>query len=289
MNLPPLFSFIPYGYFLNTRLKGTFQKISWVFVYFIPGFFLFSAFTPSFSVHTTALLIIGLILVNYVYENGYLQNDLLTTKQESNPTLRLTPETSQQLRAQLLQIFTLRTIVCLILLFFYFVLSSTQASTQASTQGFWVLCAVLLCTQCLFLLYNAVRNRLNLWLIIPLSFFRFYGFILPFVPFQSWGEFILVTLLLYPVAKFLDFCKQPKFGLSKLSQWIGPVDRFRVFYYAFLTLTLVFAVFLDAISSIYAYVSAYYCCYRILTFWAYQRSSAIRQEITQHNPADYRQ
>ena len=34
-------------------------------------------------------MILSLILINYIYDNGYIQNDVILTKNEKNPTIRL--------------------------------------------------------------------------------------------------------------------------------------------------------------------------------------------------------
>lgn len=108
-----LFTIVPFLYFLKTRLKGKVQRVSWVF---IPSFILFNYFASLAEFKNIVLLIISITLINYMYENGYLQNDIKTTKKEKNPTLRLSPEQMQKVDKNWNKIVFLRATVSLVLI-----------------------------------------------------------------------------------------------------------------------------------------------------------------------------
>src|SRR5690554_3762771 len=83
-------SIVPFLFFAKTRLNSTFQKVSCIFVYFLPVFYIFLHFSAfDFSVSNLMLMVISITFINYIYENGYIVNDVILTKSEANPTLRL--------------------------------------------------------------------------------------------------------------------------------------------------------------------------------------------------------
>jgi hypothetical protein len=165
-----------------------------------------------------------LTLINYVYENGYIQNDVLLTKKEKNPTLRLVTEVLNNIRKNINKILISRFIV---LIFIMYILSFLIEDSKS----YYTLLFIIFFLQLLYLIYNSVRSVLNLYLILPLSYIRFYGFIVPFVEYENLLEFIIATIFIYPLSKFLEFTKQPRYGYKFISGIIGNVDIFRVIYY----------------------------------------------------------
>jgi hypothetical protein len=257
--IPP-YVIVPYAYFLKTRLAGLFQKISWVFVYFIPVGFLYFQFADIRHVADHLLLIIGFLLINYVYENGYLENDIATIKKEKDPTLRLPAADIEVLGKSLSTIFLIRSVVILILLIAYYFFISDSSDIQRPAD-LWILLIVL---QILYLVYNRIRNILNLLLIWPLSFIRFFGFIIPFIPGEQLLVFIIMASLLYPLPKLLEFTRRERFKLKLLSRIVGNIDAFRVKYYIIVLLLCVIIKFVYPRIYIYPYliISAYYLLYR---------------------------
>lgn len=126
---------------------------------------------------------------------------------------------------------------------------------------FIVIIAVL---QLLYIFYNSIRNIGNLYLILPLSFLRFYGFILPLVPLEKWLPLSIMFLFLYPLSKFLEFCKRPRHNLPKLVNLIGNNDLFRVKYYAIVTIALYFYFYFFDSELVSLQVAIYYFCFRTI-------------------------
>lgn len=231
----PSFTYLPYVYFLKTRLTGNFQRVSWLFVYFIPIIFLYSRIASLKNVYDYSLLILGFLIINYVYENGYLENDVQTIKKEEKPTLRLSEEEIRIVDNSFTTIFFIRGVILILMLAGYFICAKY---TTTIVMPFTLLFAALL-LQILYLIYNRIRNIVNLYLIIPLSFIRFFGFILPFVETKDMGWFVLLATLLYPLSKFIEFAQKKRFKTIISKGDTFNVDRFRVKYYLLLTLLLI--------------------------------------------------
>lgn len=260
----PLYVIVPYGYFLKTRLPGLFQKISWLFVYFVPLGYLFFQFADVSSVSDYFMLIVGFLLINYVYENGYIENDIITIKKEEDPTLRLPAGDVEVLEKRLTGIFIIRFLVILVLLAVYFFLAPGSLTFQRPLD----LLILLVVLQVLYLIYNRIRNILNLLLILPLSFIRFFGFIIPFVSERYLFSFVVMASLLYPLPKLLEFTRKDRFRLKILSRLVGNIDAFRVKYYIGLVLLCLIIKYLYPRIYIYPYliISIYFFLYRGIGF-----------------------
>lgn len=276
-----LFTIVPFLYFLKTRLKGKVQRVSWVFVYFIPSFILFNYFAPLVEFKNIVLLIISITLINYIYENGYLQNDIKTTKKEKNPTLRLSLEEMQKVDKNWNKIVFLRVVVSLVLIaLFYFV-----SDDISLTLGLFI---ISLSLQILYLIYNSIRNICNLILILPINYIRFYGFIISFVSIVELPYFVIFSLFLYPVSKFLEFTNQPRYNLQKIANIVGNVDTFRIKYYLSITIVSLL-VFIQTNSYIYfLIVSIYYLLYRLGTYYMINQSKIVQDELLNNIKKEYR-
>ena len=142
--------------------------------------------------------------------------------------------------------------------------------------------------QILYLIYNSVRSVLNLYLILPLSYIRFYGFIVPFVNYENLLEFIILTTFIYPFSKFLEFTKQPRYGYVFLSNLVGDVDRFRIKYYSAISVFFLIIFIFFSIDYIYLILVIYYLMFRLMADLALSKSETIRKDIENNSKKDYR-
>jgi|LSQX01.2.fsa_nt_gb hypothetical protein len=273
-----LFAYVPYLYFLHTRLKGKAQRVSWFIVYFLP----IGMFYYFYNQLSLLALLVMYYLVNLVYENGYIQNDVLTTRKELNPTLRLTVDESRSIYKNVKYVFWVRGIIAAVLLFFLFFLVESDI--------FYIFFGLLIFLQLLYLLYNSVRSRLNFYLILPLSYIRFYA---PFLALWFYTEEYMVLILsifLYPFSKLLEFTRQPRYKFIYLAILVGNVDRFRVFYYlCFVLVSLVF--YTSGFYEVFPLltVSLFYLAYRLLGYFLIQRSERVKSLVNSGAKKVYRE
>lgn len=277
-----LFTIFPYLYFLKSRLESKIQRLPWIFVYFIPNIFLYLYITDfDISFNNIFTMILSLILINYIYENGYIQNDIILTKRETNPTLRIYGEELDNIRKNIRKIFLIRFVITIFILILIFILVDDY-------KIFISILTMSVLLQSLYLIYNSVRSVLNLYLILPLSYIRFYGFIIPFVPYKHLVEFIILTIFIYPFSKFLEFTKQPRYGYEKISKLVGNVDLFRIKYYLIITIIYIIFYFLIEINYIYIFVALYYLAFRFSSYIAINRIDKIKQDISKNSKKEYR-
>lgn len=264
-------SWVPYLYFLKTRLTGRFQRISWFFVYAIPSAILFfNLITFDNTFIGIFVFLTSFLFINYVYENGYIENDVFTVKKEESPTLRLEEKTRKLLEKNVIKISSIRLGVSISLLVPSAIFYSVKFAIGLLLVG------VLL--QINYFIYNRVRGRANLFLVGPLSFFRFYGVLLPIV-FDVSGEameFCVALFLMYPFLKIIEFTKRARFGLEKIPRFVGDVDRFRVIYYMILSLFL----WMFFGTGLLFYVSIYYLVYRFVSYLISKKSKMVKSAIS---------
>lgn len=239
-----------------------FQKVSWLFVYFVPAIFLYLDIVAPDNVYEFILFLDGLLIINYVYENGYLENDVKTIRKETNPTLRLSEDTIKAIDARF-------GIICVLRLFILGLLLSIYAYCSIQSGNgitpLYALLAVIILLQILYLIYNRIRNMANLFIIIPLSFIRFYGFLLPFVPVEHLFQFCIFSLLLYPLPKFLEFSMQDRYRKYFTILPKGNIDLFRVRYYLLLSLFYLITGYIMTLvySRIFLLLAVFYFLYRL--------------------------
>lgn len=280
---PLTFLFIPYFYFVKTRLRSNIQRVSWFFVYFLPTFFLFFYLSDFvFSLNNILLYFVSSLLINYIYENGYIQNDVVLTQKEDKPTLRLSPEVMEWSRRNVFYIFLTRFgIAALMLIFVYFL--------QGHGFSFYLYLVACLSLQIIYFIYNSVRSLLNLFLILPLSYLRFFGFVLPLVTDKIAIEFIAASLLIYPISKTLEFTKSKKYNLKFFPKLINDIDFFRVKYYLTVSVILFLFSFFCSWSYIYLIICVYFFVFRLFAYFLLSKSETIKKVVLIRSQKGYKQ
>lgn len=250
---------IPLWYFHHTRLSSVFQKISWIGVYWVPTLLI-----PFFIFKQNLISVLIIILgINYVYENGYIQNDIYTVTSDNNPTERILAKERNWFKSNIYIIAGARVAIFMLLLVVLYIATLDMKLIVAYV-------AMLTFLQACFNVYNLVKNsRLKHVLIIPLSYIRFHGSLLTLYfsknqESQSFMVLLFLGLILYPVEKWLEFGK--KHG-AFWGKHIGDIDKFRIYYYMISTIALFALTFIldNKGIKIFAAFSLYYTFLRVLT------------------------
>ena len=107
--------YIPFYYLFYTRLKTKMEIVSWIIIFIIPQF-LITYFYLDLRVDIFfQLFLIAQLIFHTLYEVGYIENDISTTKKEKNPTLRLDKKSATYIKNNYQKIIYSR--YCTILLF----------------------------------------------------------------------------------------------------------------------------------------------------------------------------
>lgn len=260
--------FIPFFYYLKTRLDNKIKRLSWQFIYTIPSVILFNHYLELSNITNLSILVLGIILVDYIYENGYIQNDCITIQNEKKPQLRMDDKSIIYVQNHLKFIFLIRSFVIVIGLILFYLLSNSL--TQTIT-----LFSLLITLQLLYLIYNSIRNIFNLILILPLSYIRFYGFIIPFVPQNDLVSFVILTIFLYPFSKTLEFTTRKRFKLTIFKNIITSIDKFRIVYYTF----VVIIFYLLDVNLIFIIIGIFYLLFRTLSYLALSKINFLKKIV----------
>lgn len=263
---------IPNFYFLKTRLKDNKLRFSWFLTYLIPICIFLGVMADKLSLYNVLSFILSLSLINYAYEDGYIYNDIITTQHEANPTLRLPIQDILYIRERIKNIYLLRFSISLSMLLFIFLFSELKYTILSFIVYFTI--------NFIYYVYNNTRTILNLFLIIPLSFFRFFGVVIIYFYSNDFLLQIFVLILLYPLSKFIEFSTRDRFNISLAKKYIKDFNYFRVVYYFIVSLVVYFIYADDKYYFVYLIVALYYFLYRVLCLILISYNKSIRSAVT---------
>lgn len=224
--------YVPLLYAIETRFlkRSKLGFLVWVTEYFFPV--LLSLF---FIISFPNLLIpgiIGIITVYNLYEIGYIQNDCETIKVEKKPTLRISKNELSYYENHKYYIYIIRIFLSIILSIYHCFCQISVTIVIIS----WMILP-------LFFIYNKIRGRMNLYLILLLTTYRYLMPLFLTVSYYD-KQFILIAIVLfvsYPLIKWIEVCAGGKslppevwtrlFLKSYESRFL-----FRIKYYVVLTL-----------------------------------------------------
>lgn len=218
-------SVLPFNYLFHTRLRSSQDRISWVLIHPLPVLFLAGAVGDNSLFSSLVLGVLGLVAFQALYEIGYIDNDVFTTRREVDPTLRLSPSEASFLRTKFSRIAAARALV------FLACLAATEWLLPEGSQGalgaFGLICSV---TMLAFLLHNRIRNRWNVLTYGVLATGRYVS-----VPLLAWGleepAILLAAFLMMPLPRALEHASKPKYRFDLLRRVSVPFERFRAVYY----------------------------------------------------------
>ncbi|WP_334095003.1 hypothetical protein [Helicobacter typhlonius] len=261
-----------------TRLKSLVHKISWICIYFVPITILYLHFAPQESIlDSLPILLVALCITDMIYSNGYIQNDVLTIKNETKPTLRLPTYLLLRMREKFIAIMIGRFALIFIL---FWLLSMLKYEYLL----YFALSMILL--QLLYIIYNTQRNITNLLLIPFLSFLQFFSIILPIIDKNFYT--LLGLFALYPLPKLLEFSTQKRYKTTIItSKIITNFDMFRVFYYTIYTILFGILYLYEKIDYIFFELGAYYLVFRLVCLATLQNkylATYIQHKRYKNNP-----
>jgi len=266
---------IPFYYLFKSRLKRNHEKISWIIINPIPILFL-SLYLGEFSIFDGAsIFFMALCIWQSIYEIGYIENDVITTKKEKNPTFRVNAGEDSFLESRRGWIEAARWAIAVST--FLFLISLDQQGLRLSAFA-----GLLIFTRAAFLAHNKIRNRLNILTYFVLSATKYAAIPVLMVRDDTLLFAIAITLTMFPLIRTLEHATKRKYALEWLRKRIDKMNIFRVKYY-FLCFISAAAVFLytGCSSSLAAVVVfSYFLLYR-LGAWQAVEKGVVRP--TTHN------
>ena len=232
-NIPNIVFFVPFSYLYKVRLGTLSKTLSLLVLYVIPTSFYY-VLICGISVASIINYILAITIIYTIYEIGYIQNDLETTKKELNPSLRLDENNIQFYNKQRTLIYTTRSTIVLI---FASILVYTN-NFNISSLSFITSVVILLITFCI---YNIVRNRWSLIIFSLLQILKYTPYLLFAVP-NIPILYIILLLFCFPILSILERTSHPRFNII-LAQKIIPSTKklppLRALYYIIISFVLI--------------------------------------------------
>nr|AXY99964.1 hypothetical protein [Proteus penneri] len=266
---------IPFFYFIKTRLKTKGQKIAWIFTYFIPLFLLAYFYEVYSSIESLTLFFLSIIIINYAYEDGYIYNDFITSEKEKKPTIRLSINRMHRIRKNLNYFLFYRIFITIILFLII--------QNHNDNKHFLTIISMYLSLEIIYIIYNNNRNYINLILILPLSFIRFYG---PVIILEDKNHILMTTIslsLLYPISKFIEFASRKRFNISVFKKYSLNINLFRIFYYIIITTLFLSLTLINSDYYPFLIISIYYLIYRILGLLLLKKNKNLKKTFEKNH------
>ena len=196
--------FVPFAYFVSTRLMTVEKVLSWLVIYPASLTLAYFSFTPEITVTATISILVGMITIYTIYELGYIANDTFTVAKETAPTLRLDDYETLFVKSNWHLIVTVRvslTITFLILL------------KILNPDGLPLFCLILAILSFAFYFYNKTRGTINIPLHFILVTCRFSG---PCMLLMPDVVFLCFTILAFPIINLLERASEHRYNISWL-------------------------------------------------------------------------
>lgn len=233
-----LMFYIPLVYAIETRFlrRSKWGIMIWGTEYLLPVLLTMSLIN---NFDFTFLALFSIIGVYNFYEIGYIQNDCETIKKEERPTLRISTAGLEFYKKYKFPIYGFKIIIGICLSYFFL----DSDFSYITILLFWSIIP-------LYLLYNWIRNRINLYLILILTTYRY---CMPLFLLTSRYDCVfwfcvVVLFITYPTIKLIEICAGGK-GLPQESWtkvFMSDYSKrfsFRIRYYLVLSIGIVLILF----------------------------------------------
>lgn len=250
--------YLPFVYLFKSRLKTKMNKISWFIIYIIPIYFIGLSVSTTEILNYSFIFSLALIVFNSVYELGYLENDIQTTKKETNPTYRIDKKTYDFLDYNYYKIIVFKIITIISILVFIYVLFKDEVYIMNFIIGLFII-------RFFFYIHNKIRNKFNILTFFLLSSTKY---ILPLVLVLKLNELFSIwyILFLFPILRSIEHSTKLKYKLSYWAVTIGNHDLFRIKYYLLVFIVSMYFYFSDLIDYSFLVFILYFLLYRIATY-----------------------
>lgn len=265
---------IPFYYLTYSRLKSLPEKLSllWIYPLFLMVF-LFGFYHIEIIPHLISFLLAFVAWIS-IYEIGYLENDAITIKKESNPNFRISQEDIRFIEENFWKIALIRLLIFIgftSILYFFKLWSFEQIILFVSI--------VILC-RFFFYLHNQIRSRWNILSYFFLCLSKYWVFPIIYLGLEYGFEPYWIILFSFPVLRTIEHAVKPKYEIKWLKKTVGTLDNFRVKFYAIvLVLSLLFS-FGFSFTPIFIYAITYFFIFRLGVWVLIGSGKYSRESIT---------
>ncbi|MDA7485743.1 hypothetical protein N9A31_00205 [Candidatus Pelagibacter ubique] len=275
--------YIPIYYLIHSRLKTKFDLISWQIIFLIPQFAVTYFYLHTRSDIFVQLFLISQLIFHTLYEVGYIENDVITTRDEKKPTLRLNKKSIAYLKKNYSRVIYFKYIIVIFFIgILYWIDSFT--SYRLNLEAFL---ALLVFNRLIFFIHNSIRNRFNIFTFFILSATKYIFPLVLFVSFETMLVPIILMILIFPFLRTIEIFTLKKYKFKKIANLINNIDRFRVIYYLLCTIGLVVTWYFSHISNnnfqIFIFIAFYFLLFRVATKFLIEKGVYKRDDKTKTN------
>lgn len=222
------FLYIPILYTFKTRLKNIIALFSWIIICPLLLFIILIT-QDSTPVNLTLIICYTLSFLHTynLYEIGYIINDTETIKREKKPTLRLSHIELDYYYNKRRKIYLARLITSLII--------SLILLNSYQTPFIYILYSWLIIP--FYLIYNNIRNILNLPLHFILVTLRYTAPLILSITFTPSMFFIII--LIFPFINLIERSSEKRFNIKILIKKREFIQRIRFLYYLLILLFII--------------------------------------------------
>lgn len=214
---------VPFMYGFSTRAKTVHYKISLLAVVVVP-ILVVVVFCNDDLAYVLPRFALAFVAIYCIYEIGYLFNDTYTVRFESNPTHRL--DARERLLVErwanlLISVRHFTAMVCCLLL---------HSAGVENLLHFVVMLGLL---DISFALHNSIRSVANVWTMFLVLTLKYCSIPVLFMPLNDYMVYSAMLIFAMPAIRTIEWASKPIYGLRIFANYDH--DKFRVFYYAVLT------------------------------------------------------
>ena len=197
---------MPFLYSLTTRFKPTQDRVSWLLVQYVPVLYLAAIGGALSSASERCIVaIVAIVCWQVFYEIGYIHNDVITTKFERSPTLRVNGDLLEFGRRKFASIACVRIGSGLLLL----AAIAGLAKALGLHVNFLAFAAVVAVTMISFVVHNSVRGVANIFTYSILSIGRYASVPVLIAPEDQMAAYGVVSVLMVPLVRILEHSCKP--------------------------------------------------------------------------------
>ena len=278
------FYFIPFFYLINSRLKTKLELISWQIIFFIPVLIITYYHLDIRSNVFIHLFLLSQLIFYSIYEIGYIENDVVTVKNEKDPTIRLNKENTKYIEKNYSKIINSRYLVFLlssILLLWIDLWIEYVLNIEL-----FLFCVLI--TRLIFYVHNKIRNRFTIITFFLLSISKFSFPLILFVNLEKINYALFLALLVFPILRTIEIFFLRRFKFKFIGKIITDIDKFRIIYYLTLFILFIMAYFLSVLNIYEFYIGItiilYFLLFRIICFFLikgsiYKRDKKVKKKF----------
>ena len=250
---------IPMFYTFYSRFKTTFDKISWMIIYFIPVLALIFTNTTLQLYWLISTFLIAVMSVYSLYELGYIENDVITIKKEKNPTIRIKETEIRYIDNNYKKIISLKLLITITLVLCLIVLDS-YLNLNLNIYPFILLFVLM---RVVFYLHNSIRNNFNILTFFLLSFLKYFTVVVLYSSSEKSVYLLFFVMLMFSIPRTLEHSTKIKYHVIFIQNTIGNHDVFRVKYYFTVLVSLLLLRLFINYNLLYIFIIFWFLAYRL--------------------------